>query len=269
MSEPALSPCAGLVRKSDPDLFLAAMFAREPLRERLMVLIAFDIELSRATQRRAEPLIAQMRLQWWRDVIAEAAGEAPLRQHEVALPLGELVRASALTPGLLEPMIAAREIELNAPLTPERFADWSDARFGGLLRAAMALAGTTADRAATVMGQAIAVAFALRNARAMAGEGVYLLPLAGLDRGALARGETTEGIRDQVSGLAQEALSGLASLRRADAPRAARPVLRLGWRAAPQLRRAQKPDLDMARDFLTLPGGGSLRLLLLSLTGRY
>ena len=75
MTMPLLSPAATLVRRLDPDLFHAALFAPEPARERWMVLHAFDIELSRAAARAAEPLIARMRLQWWRDVVAGVAAD--------------------------------------------------------------------------------------------------------------------------------------------------------------------------------------------------
>ena len=136
MSEPPLSACATLVRRLDPDLFHAALFAPEPARQRLMVLYAFDIELSRAAARSAEPLIAAMRLQWWRDVVAGiAAGEAA-QQHEVAEPLHGLLSAHALPADDLERLIDAREIELHGPMDEPRFAEWLDGRFGALTRLA-------------------------------------------------------------------------------------------------------------------------------------
>ncbi|MEM9737320.1 MAG: squalene/phytoene synthase family protein, partial [Pseudomonadota bacterium] len=82
--------CAAIAERLDPDLHRAAMFAPPGLRPRLMVLIAFDVELSRAG-RASEKMIAAMRLQWWRDVVAEAfAGES--RAHEVAGPLAALIQ---------------------------------------------------------------------------------------------------------------------------------------------------------------------------------
>ncbi|MEM8843065.1 MAG: squalene/phytoene synthase family protein [Pseudomonadota bacterium] len=267
MAEPALSPCAEAVRAADPDMFLAAMFAPEPLRERLMVLIAFDIELSRAVHRRAEPVIAAMRLQWWRDVVAEAVAGAPPREHEVARPLALMIRGAGLCAGDLDPMIAGREIELDAPFTPERFDAWAAARFGGLLAAGCRLAAVRAERAAQVAGRAMAVSFALRHARAMAGEGVYLLPMAGLDRAALSRAETTPGLRSLAAGLAGDAIARRRALPRRGVPGRAKPVLRLGWRSWRQLRTAQKPDLDLARDFLNPPGGAAPRLTWMALSG--
>ena len=44
-------PAADLVRRLDPELFHTALFASEPGRDWLMVLYAFDIELSRAAAR--------------------------------------------------------------------------------------------------------------------------------------------------------------------------------------------------------------------------
>jgi phytoene synthase len=96
MTAPELSPVATLVRQLDPDLFHAALFAPEPARERLMVLYAYDIELSKAAMRSAEPLIARMRLQWWRDLVAGIGAGEPPRQHEVAGPLHGVLSAHAL-----------------------------------------------------------------------------------------------------------------------------------------------------------------------------
>ncbi len=267
MAEPALSPYAEAVRAADPDMFLAAMFTPEPLRERLMVLIAFDIELSRAVHRRAEPMIAAMRLQWWRDVVAEAVAGDPPREHDIARPLALMIRETGLSAADLDPMIAGREIELEAPLTPERFDAWAAARFGGLFAAGTRLAEAPAPRVAEAAGRAMAVSFALRHARAMAGEGVYLLPMAGLDRAALGRGETTTGLRTLAADLARDAIARRRALPGREVPGRAKPVLRLGWRSWRQLRTAQKPDLDLARDFLSLPGGAAPRLMWMALSG--
>ena len=50
--------CADIVRRDDPQLYKTALFAPEPARSRLMVLYAFDIELSRATRASAESGLA-------------------------------------------------------------------------------------------------------------------------------------------------------------------------------------------------------------------
>lgn len=270
VGEPDLSPCAALVRDLDPDLFRAALFAREPLREAVMVLLAFDVELSKATARASEPIIAAMRLQWWRDVVGEAFGDAPPRAHEVAGPLTALIRDHALPEALFDRLFTAREAELHAPMSADAFAAWLRDRTAPLL----ALVGHAAlhppfdGQALEAVGQAMALSFALRNAVAMAGEGAFLLPVAGLDRAALARGETTASARDVVRRLAEETAQRLSLARQVKPPHAIRPILRLGWKSTALLRHAQQPGFEI-RDARRLSTGGTGWLLLLALTGRW
>ncbi len=277
MSVPLLSPAATLVRRLDPDLFHAALFAPEPARERLMVLYAFDIELSRAAARAAEPLIARMRLQWWRDLVAGiAAGEAAPK-HEMAEPLHRLLSAHALPAGDLGLLVDAREMELHGPMDEHRFGEWLDGRFGALTRlAAHLLVGgnPAARRAASAVGDAMGVAFALRTAAAQAAEAnTFLLPgLAPEDRAQLARGRTTEHARATAHRLADQALALLAAARAEHraVPSAAAPALLPVWRAERVLRRARRLDLDLARDLAGQgQGGRSVSLAWRALRGRW
>ena len=64
----------GEVRAADRDRFLAALFAPEPQRRGLLALLAFDHELSRTRNVTREPMLARIRLEWWREAVAEAAG---------------------------------------------------------------------------------------------------------------------------------------------------------------------------------------------------
>lgn len=259
-------PCMALAREGDPDLHRAAMFAPEPLRTDLMVLIAFDIELSKAAARSSEPMIAAMRLQWWRDLVVEAQAGAPPRAHEVAGPLAALIRRRNLPPGIFDRLIAAREAERHGPMTAEAFAAWQQDRVTPLLELA---AGGQAHQALIAMGEAMALAFALRNAVAMAGQGFYLLPLAGLDRAALARGETTPSARRAIAELAGRALAGLREARANRVPSRLKPVLRLGWRADAVLQLAVSPQFDVIAARSAMARGGTRRLLWWSLTGRW
>src|SRR5882672_3615387 len=65
-----------LVRSADRDRFLAALFAPEPARIDLLALLAFDHELARTRLVTREPMLARIRLEWWREAVAEAAGTA-------------------------------------------------------------------------------------------------------------------------------------------------------------------------------------------------
>ncbi len=86
-----LTACADLVRQADPDRFQAVMAAPVAARPVLFALYAFNIELARAPWASQEAMIAEMRVQWWRDIGAEIAGGKPVRRHFVATPLGRLL----------------------------------------------------------------------------------------------------------------------------------------------------------------------------------
>ncbi|MEX0305105.1 MAG: squalene/phytoene synthase family protein [Leisingera sp.] len=87
-----LTACAEMVQKSDPDRFLATMAAPVEARPLLFALCAFNIELARAPWASQESMIAEMRVQWWRDVGSEIAQGRPVRRHYVATPLGRLLK---------------------------------------------------------------------------------------------------------------------------------------------------------------------------------
>lgn len=277
MSAPALSPCATLVRSLDPDLFHAALFAPEPARERLMVLYAFDIELSKAAARPSEPLIARMRLQWWRNLLEGIAAGEPPRAHEAAGPLHALLTAHPLPWDELTALIDARETELHGAMDRQRFGDWVDRRFGALTRlAAHLLAGgnAAARRAAGAVGQAAGTAFAIRTAAPMvAGGAAGLLPdLGPEDRAALARGRTTDHARATAHRLAGQALATLAAARaeRRAVPEQAVPALLPARKAERVLEAATRPGFDLAQDFAK-PGaqGRGLALAWRAFSGRW
>ncbi|HSF96728.1 MAG TPA: squalene/phytoene synthase family protein [Thermohalobaculum sp.] len=247
-----LSAPAEMVRSHDPDLFHAALFAPEPARARLMVLYAFDIELSKAALRPSEPLIARMRLQWWRDLVDGIGAGEPPRAHEVAGPLHGVLSADVVPGEELTALIDAHETELHGAMDEHRFGEWLDARFGGLMRlAAHLLTGGdgAARRAAGAVGHAMGVAYVLRNAVAMAADGgQYLLPSLGPeDRAALARGRTTPHTRAVAHGQADQALALLAAARagRRSVPPEAAPALLPVWRAERVLAQARKPGFDL------------------------
>ncbi|MBF9032344.1 squalene/phytoene synthase family protein, partial [Rhodobacterales bacterium HKCCE3408] len=99
----SLQACADIVQRADPERFRAAMTAPVEARRVLFPLYAFNIEVARAPWVTAEPMIAEMRLQFWRDTLEEiGAGREP-RAHEVAEELGFLdARATQILDALIE-----------------------------------------------------------------------------------------------------------------------------------------------------------------------
>ena len=81
-----------LVRDADRDRFLGALFAPEPRRRGLLTLLAFDYELARTRSVTREPMLARIRLEWWREAMAEAAGGGKPRAQPIVEALGETIR---------------------------------------------------------------------------------------------------------------------------------------------------------------------------------
>lgn len=111
------------VRETDRDRFLAALFAPEPARRGLLALLAFDLELARTRSVTSEPLLARIRLQWWREAAAQAAGAARPRAQPLAESLSETLNRHRLDPARLDAMVAAREDELEGELDVARAAE--------------------------------------------------------------------------------------------------------------------------------------------------
>jgi phytoene/squalene synthetase len=104
------------VRAADRDRFLAALFAPEPQRSDLLALLAFDHELARTRTVTREPMMARIRLQWWREAMAEAASEAEPRAQPIVESLSETVRRHDLALQHLIALIDAREEEIDGAL---------------------------------------------------------------------------------------------------------------------------------------------------------
>ena len=105
-----LTACAALVERADPWRFRAAMAAPVAARRVLFPLYAFNVEVARAPWVTQEAMIAEMRLQWWRDVCTEIADGQQVRCHEVATPLSEAITAEDAQ--LLDELVAARRWDI-------------------------------------------------------------------------------------------------------------------------------------------------------------
>ncbi|MDQ1899642.1 squalene/phytoene synthase family protein [Paracoccus sp. WLY502] len=100
-----LDACADLVRSHDPDRFGAVLVAQPQDRPALITLYALNLEIARAPFQSGEPLLAEMRLQWWIDRLAEMAAGRPPPLHDVLTPLWDSWGDAA---GDLVPLAEAR-----------------------------------------------------------------------------------------------------------------------------------------------------------------
>jgi len=113
-----LSPCGELVRTGDPDRFRTALFAKPEDREHLFALYAFNLEIAKIAPMVSEPMLGEIRLQWWREALDQIYGAAPVRAHEVTTPLAEAIRAANLPRAPFEALIDQRANDLD-PAFPQ------------------------------------------------------------------------------------------------------------------------------------------------------
>ena len=133
-----LSYCAELVRQQDSDRYLTALFAPAARRDGLLALYAFNIEVARGREAVSEPMLGHIRLQWWRDAIAEIYGGEP-RRHQVVQPLAAAIRRHSLPRPLFDRLIDAREMDLadRPPETLDHLIAYAEASSGGLTQLAL------------------------------------------------------------------------------------------------------------------------------------
>ncbi|TPN48292.1 phytoene/squalene synthase family protein [Mesorhizobium sp. B1-1-9] len=106
------------VRAADHDRYLTALYAPADKRDALFSLYAFNAEIAGIRDRIHEPLPGEVRLQWWRDVIA-AGGEAGAG-HPVAEALNATIAALRLPKLAFENMLEARIFDLYDDPMPSR-----------------------------------------------------------------------------------------------------------------------------------------------------
>jgi phytoene synthase len=163
---PAFEACAAAVRQADPDRYFSALFAPAAKRPFLFALYAFNAELARIAANVREPMMGEIRLQWWRETLEGARTGKP-RPHDVARALGETFAQIDLPAGLFYAMIDARAFDfLDGTFADrERRDAYLDATSANLMRLAARVlgAGERLDGLAHEAGLAYGLAGLLRN----------------------------------------------------------------------------------------------------------
>ena len=171
--------CENLVRAGDKDRWLASLFGPADRRPHLHALYAFNLEVARVRELAREPMAGEIRLQWWREVIAGTRpGEAAA--NPVAAALLDTVARYGLPVATLLELIEARAFDLyNDPMPSlEAFAGYGRRTASGLIAlAAQVLAAPAAmDEAAGPAGIANATTGLLRAFALHASRGQLYLP---------------------------------------------------------------------------------------------
>ena len=203
---PGLSAVAALVRHHDRDRFQTALFAPARDREALFALYAFNYEVARVRESVREPMLGQIRLQWWREAIATAYDGGAPRHHQVVEAIAGTIRSRSLGRAHFERLIDARERDLDdtPPATLaalEDYAEGTSARLVLLALEALEAAAPAAQTAARHVGIAYALAGLLRAMPVHAAAGRSFIPedvaaQAGLDPADYAALRATPALRN-------------------------------------------------------------------------
>lgn len=106
----SVQACAEVVERMDEGRFRATMATPVAAREVLFPIHAFCLEVAKAPWVTQEAMIAEMRLQFWRDVLSEARDGKPPRAHEVAGPLAAVLDTAAAA--ALDESVTARQWDI-------------------------------------------------------------------------------------------------------------------------------------------------------------
>ena len=245
-----------LVRRVDYDRYLATVLAPPDSRAHLFALYAFNFEVAKIAENVSQPVMGQIRLQWWRDAIEEIYAGAE-RRHEVVQALAAAIGARDLPRSLFDALIDARESDLDeAP-----FADWAslqsyaDATSGNLMRLAARILGAGAglDDVAREAGIGYALVGLLRALPFHAAQRRLMLPAEAMRAGSLSQEQIFSGMMDaKVTSLfalaAMRVRENLRAAQKFRVPRAHLPALLVVALSPLYLKRMTRPGFDPFRD---------------------
>ena len=112
----AASHCAELVRAHDFTRYASTLFVPAQGRRALLALYAFNVEICRVHTQVSQPLPGEIRLQWWRDMLA-GQGDGGIEGNPIAAELLWAIRSYRLPVERLSRLIEEHEFDLyNDPM---------------------------------------------------------------------------------------------------------------------------------------------------------
>ncbi|MEZ5731075.1 MAG: squalene/phytoene synthase family protein [Paracoccaceae bacterium] len=225
----SLADCAAAVEAGDPERFAATMAAPVTARAVLWPLYAANLEIARAPWAASEPMVAEIRLQWWIDTIEEIASGGNRPGHAVTETLAPMLAADPALAPLLTGIAGARRWDCwRDPFADHAAFDaYLDATAGNLMWAAARALGAPAANERAIRdyawGAGLAAFFRAAPELAKRGRAPFL--------------DTTPAA---LGALAAEARARIARARAAAIPRSARPALWTGATAPATLALAER-----------------------------
>ncbi|HLJ53144.1 MAG TPA: phytoene/squalene synthase family protein [Rhizomicrobium sp.] len=240
------------VRRVDPDRYFSALFAPAAARRHLLTLYAFNHEIARVAETVRQPMMGEIKLEWWRETLEGARSGSP-RDHALARALTELFAAYRLPVNLFDAILTARAFDS----TPDLFANWAevenycDQTSGNIMRlAAQILGGAEAgDAIAREAGTAYAIAGLIRSLRFHAARHKVYLPqdllgAVGLLPDQIMAGKFDEKVKAAIAQTILKAAEHFHAARLLVPPRALLPAFLPAALVPLYLRRAKRRSFD-------------------------
>lgn len=219
--------CEAQLREKDRDLWLACLFAPAQARPHLHAIHAFAQEISDVRAKVSQPLLGEMRLQWWRDAVEAPAGDSGARANPLADVLLDTIERHALSRVEIgsfidshifdlydDPMVSVAMLEAYCRDTVGASLRWSARVLG-------AFDEPRVSEALDAAGIALSLTRLLRALPRQAAAGQLFIPLDLLARHGANPEDARTGIATPAVLAALEELRGLAREKHAAAKRAA------------------------------------------------
>lgn len=213
--------CEALARRDDPDRWLASLFAPQAKRPHIHALYAFSLEIARVREVVSEPLLGEIRFQWWRDAL-EAPDREDVAANPVAAALLDTIARFNLPKQVLLDLIDARLFDLyDDPMqSVEALEAYAKATSASLFRLVTLILDPNASDGTLNAAERGGIAYALtgllralpwHSARGQAYVPLDILAKHGADPSELAAGAPSPEVRAALAdlrGLARRHLEG-------------------------------------------------------------
>ncbi len=257
--------CETLLRRDDPDRWLACLFIPEGKRRHVHALYAFNLEIGRVREIVSEPMLGEFRLRWWRDALENPDG-GDVRANPVAAALADTIQRFDLPKRAFIELLEPREFDLfdDAMETVAALETYARATSSSLFRAIVRILAqddsVAAIPAADHGGLAYALTGLLRAFPWHRARGQLFIPLDmlrkhGLSRADIAAGRPSPAIVQALADLRRLARGhlGMFQSRIEAVPESCRAGLLPVSLCEAYLRQMEKPGYDPFKTAVTLP----------------
>lgn len=172
---------ATVSRRADYDNYLVSLLQPSPMaRHAYITLRAFNVELAQVRDHVTNPLIGNMRMQFWRDTIDDVFKGRP-RKTPIAMALSEILRTMPMNKLWFSRIINEREANLDVDQyisvkDMERYCENTSSALLYLHLDTLSVKNTLADHAASHLGKAAGITTLLRGTPYQAKERRVYLP---------------------------------------------------------------------------------------------